>query len=301
MDGIVLTENMGGGRQDVANKIAKVGFVETPLLSMIPKGMPVDKSQPVMGHQWQYETLEDGDDDNAQGEGTSFPTATSNILGTSKNHYQIITDVYGVSGSAEDVETTEKQKEFTRQGVLKMKKHRKTIEKAMFKAGQAPVERNGATVGKMGSLLHWCGAEVTVDGGLATLTMAKIRDMLKIGWNNGVPMTHIFVNDINKDIIDDLLDAKVRTSPGANVMKFTNYTEMKNLSYAPNVKIILSPYVASSQVVGVNLSHLALVYKRLMKTEDVARTKDAKEKTIITEATLRVNNPYAVSLIDNLA
>ncbi len=303
MNGILFIENMAGGQADLVKSIAKVGFNETPLFSMISKAVPTTRTKPIMGHQWQYETADDGDVENAHHEGSNPAQATSNILGTSGNHYQIIKDTYGITGSAENARTTEGQKELRRQGGLKLKKQRKTIEIAMFKS-QAPVQRDEDAstpiAGKMGGLLHWAIAENTEDAVGATLTMQKLREMLKIGYKKGVPTTHIFCNDIQKDILDDLLDAKMRIGQGGNVLKMTNYTEIKNLSYAPNVKIILSPYVSSKQLIGVNLPSLALVYERLTKAYDLARTKDAIEKELITELTLRVNNPYGVSLLDNL-
>ncbi len=301
MDGILNIENMAGGEADLVKKIAKVGFNQTPLFSMIQKAVPLKKSKPIMGHSWQYEVADDGDDNNAFQEGSNPAGAKSNVLGVSSNHYQIIKHTYGISGSAEDAQTTEGQSELKRQGALRTIVHRKTIEKALFK-NQAPVQRDvsGSVVGKMGGLLHWASAEVTEDAGGNTLTMAKLRDMLKIGYKKGVPVTHIFCSDIQKDILDDLLDTRVRTGLGGNVLKFTNYTEIKNLSYAPNVKIILSPYISDTQIIGVNMPSLALVYQRLTKSYDLARTRDVFEKELISELTLRVNNPYAVSLLDNL-
>jgi hypothetical protein len=304
MNGLVFIEKMAGGQADLVKSISKVGFNETPLFSMIQKAVPTNTSKLIMGHSWQYEIAEDGDDDNAFHEGSAPADATSNVLGTSSNHYQIIKDTYGVTGSVEYAKTTEGQDELRRQGAIKLKKQRKTIEKAMFKS-QAPVQRDEsagtAIAGKMGGLLHWATAENTADGGGATLTMAKLRELLKIGYKKGVPVTHIFCNDIQKDILDDLLDAKMRIGQGGNVLKMTNYTEIKNLSYAPSVKIILSPYISSTQLVAVNLPSLALVYGRLTKAYDLARTKDAVEKELITELTLRVNNPFGVTLLDNLS
>ena len=43
------------------------------------------------------------------------------------------------------------------------------------------------------------------------------------------------------------------------------------------------------------------MYGRLTKAYDLARTKDAVEKELITELTLRVNNPFGVTLLDNLS
>lgn len=303
MDRVLFIEDMRGGQADLVKTIAKVGFNETPLFNTVRKGVPLDNTKPVMGHNWQYETAEDGDDDNSHHEGSAPAAASSNQLGTGSNHYQIIKHTYGVTGSAEYAKTTEGQTELKRQGTIKLDKQKKTIEKALL-SSQAPVQRveSGATPvkGKMGGLLHFTGAEQTHAAAGADVSMDLLRKMLKIGWGQSVPTTHIFANDIQKDKIDDLLESKVLTKQGGTVLKYANYIEIKNLSYAPSVKIILSPYVDADKIVGINYDSIALIYARLTKSYDLARTKDAVEKEIITECTLRVNNPFGATLLSGL-
>ncbi len=299
MNGLLFLENMEGGQIDLVKKIAKVGYNDTPLFSMIQKAVPSNRTKPYEGHTWQYEEADDGDDINAYPEGSAPATAVSNILGVSKNHYQIIKHTYGVTGSTEYAETSEGQKELQRQGVLRAKVHRKTIEKALFKA-QAPVQRAGATVGRMGGLLHWATVQNTIDAAGANIQMQMLRELLKIGWSKGVPTTHIFVNDKQKDKLDDLLETKVRVGAGGKILQFTNYTEMKNMPYVDRVKIILSPYVEDNDLIALNLNSLALVYHRLTHTKDIPTGDDVVSKQLISELTLRVNNPYAVTRLQNL-
>jgi hypothetical protein len=105
---------------------------------------------------------------------------------------------------------------------------------------------------------------------------------------------HIYVNDKVKDQLDDLFADTIRRTSGEKVMTFTNYTEVKNLAYSPSLKIVYSRFVPQGVIYGVNMPSIALVYHRLSKDYELARVKDAVEREIITETTLRVNNPYGV-------
>lgn len=132
------------------------------------------------------------------------------------------------------------------------------------------------------------------------LTIQSIREMLKIGFYESMPTTHLFVSDIQKDKIDDLFADKMRGTYGQTILKDTNYTTLDNFAYAPKVKLILTPYVADDEIIGVNAGFLALVYQRLTKSYDLARTSDTIQKELISELTLRVNNPYSVTKISGL-
>ncbi|MBD3830650.1 MAG: TIGR01777 family protein [Arcobacter sp.] len=177
-----------------------------------------------------------------------------------------------------------------------------TIEKALFSA-QAPVQRDHAAavpvIGKMGGLKHWCNVQNTVDIG-GDLTIQMLRDMFKIGFYQSMPTTHIFVSDTQKDRLDDLFADKNRGTYGQTILQDTNYTQLDNFAYAPKVKVILSPYVAADEIIGINAGSLALVYQRLTKPYDLARNSDSIQKELISELTLRVNNPYAVTRISGL-
>lgn len=300
MTGLLNIANFKGGEADLTKEIAKLGYDDTPLFNMIAKTIPSVKGQTFEGHSWRYEQSPEGDDTNKHLEYSAAATPEYVELGTSKNHYQIIKHSYGISGSMEDRTRTDGEEELARQGTLATIKHRKTIEKALF-TNSAPVQRGDAVAGTMGGLKHWCTAQNSVSTTGDELTMQLIKEVLKIGHFAGMRMTHAFMSDVQKDRLDALLDSKVMTGLGAKVLEGTNYMQITNLAYAPNLKIILTPYVADSEIVFASVPNLALVYQRLTKKYDLARTKDAIEKELISELTLRVNNPYAVGLLSGLA
>lgn len=305
MDGITLVSNFTGGEADLTNEIARVGKNDTPFFHAVQKAVPSLKAQTNLGHAWDYEEAPDGDDDNAQFEGSSASDATTEILGNSSNHYQIIEHVYGVSGSAEDRVRRDGNKELVRQGALKSIKHRKTIEKRLFSA-DAPVQRvgkegdAGAVAGKMAGIGHWCTVQNSVTLTAEAFAMKHLRDMLRLVWEQGMPVSHLFMNTFQKDALDDILDSKTRTGQGQRAYDANNIEMIKNLMYAPNVKVITSVHVPQDTIYGVNMQSLALVYQRLTKSYNLARTGDAINKQLISELTLRVNNPYAVCKLSGL-
>lgn len=299
MDGLIFLEDLQAGEKDLAMTIAKLGYHDTPLFNMIKKAVPSKKSKSAFGHEWFYEEGVEGDDDNAHLEGSAPADATHGVLGQSKNHYQIIKHTYGITGSMEDKIDIEGKNELIKEGTRKAIQHRLTIEKALFGAN-APVQRVKDTVaGKMAGLRHWCTVQNTVDIG-GDLSIQMLREMFKIGYYQNMKTTHIFVNDVQKDRLDDLFADKNRGVFGMTTLKDTNYTQLENFSYAPKVKVILTPNIADDEIIGINLPSLALVYQRLTKKYDLARSEDAIKKELISELTVRVNNPYAVTRITDL-
>lgn len=302
MVGINFLENFGAGEADLTRAISKLGYNDTPLFNAIRKAVPSKAAESWKGHEWRYENAPDGDDSNAHIEGSVPAAATSLDLGSSKNYYQIIKHTYGITGSMEGKTRVDGSNELANEGAGAAIAHRKTIEKMLF-GTQTPVQgaKGGATptAARSGSLNNWCVAENTI-GTVGTLSMSALRELFKLGFLNGQQATHLFVGDGVKDVIDDLLASKVNVGVGATKLEATNYTQLTNMAYAPNVRIVMSPYVAAGEAVAMNMNELALVYQRLSKTYELARTSDSIQKELISELTLRVNNPYAVAKLSGI-
>jgi len=303
MQGLVNLKSWGGGQDDLYEKIAKLGAVDTPFFSAINKYMPSRKAERWKGHSWRYEDMPTGKSSAGFLGGSAPAEAESWGYSNSLNHYEIFKDTYGIEGSMEDAQNVEGKAELARQKTMAAINHRLTIERSLFALDQAPVQEDKANdvAGRMGSLDHWCVTENTIDADDNIMSDTLLRNFAKIGGTDkGMPVTHIYVNDLVKDQIDDLFKAQVRRGAGGKVVEFPNYTEVKNLAYSPNIKIVYSRFVEQGLMFGVNMPSLAFVYQRLTKDEELGRVKDAVEKEIITEATLRVNNPFAVCKMENI-
>jgi len=298
MDGILDLENFNGGDVDLSKKIAKVGLTDTPFFHDVPKGVPTKTAERWKGHDWKYQLMPTGDDPDGHLGGSAPAGAKSWDYQNSKNHYQIFKDTYGVEGSLEDAKNIEGTTEFQNQKSLSLINHGMTIENGIFKEGQAPIQEDKSTntAGKMGSLDHWCGVHNTLDlGGTNSLNDDFLRQFLKFGALKGVPFTHIYVNDQVRDQIDDIFKSQIRKSGDDRVLVMPHYTQIKNMAYAPSLKIRLSTKVAQGEIYGASMAHMKLVYQRLSKIYKLARLKDAVEEEVISELTLRINNPHAVA------
>lgn len=303
MIGILDLGRFNGGQADLALEIAKVGVSDTPLFNAISKGMPSKMGQRADGHTWRYELLPTGDDNPGYLGGSAPASAKSWDYRSSLNHYEIFKHTYGIDGSLEDAQNTEGKSELARQKALCYMNHRLTIEKSFFKANQAPVQedKENSVKGKMGSLDHWCALENTLDlGGANSINDIHLRNFMKFGGMQGVPLTHIYVNDLVKDQLDDLFKDQIRRMGGEKVLEFTNYTEIRNLAYSSNLKIVYTNKVPQGEVFGVNMPSLKFVYQRLTKDKPWENGDDAIKSQVITEATLRVNNPFGVCKIKGI-
>lgn len=303
MEGIILTTNMQGGEADLTNNIASLGRHDAPLFSMIPKAVPSTKAKTSFGHEWEYENpIEAGDTDGFE-EGSAPAPATTEELGSSKNHYQIFKETYGESGSAEGSSRRDGKSNFANEGSRKAIKLRLTVEKGLF-TSTTPVQRVntvGAKVkGKLGGLPHYHTAQNSYDAVNEPLSIKLLREYFKLHWMMGVSLTEIHLSDVQKDVLDDIYETITRSKAGQVEYVAHNIMMLKNFVYAPNVKVIMGKYVADDEIVGTRMDSLALVHQRLAKTYDIARTEDAKKKEIITELTLRVNHPFATGKLHGL-
>jgi hypothetical protein len=298
MNGIIHLKDLNTGVSDLTNKISKFGYNDTPLFNLIQKGVPDKKGESWKGHEWKYEEVPDGDDDNAHLEGSGPADAQKTELGSSKNHYQIIKHSYGITGSMEGKEDLENKNILTKDGASASIRHRKTIEKMLF-SDCPPVQRDVDIKGKSAGLRHWCTVENTVDT-TDFLSMKLLRELTKIGFLNGINYSHIFVNTDQKDALDDILSDKQQTKTGLTVLEGTNYELIKNMAYSKNLRVIVTPELPQDEILAIDHKNLMLVYQRLTKSYELARTEDAIKKELISELTVRNNNPFSVARIKGL-
>ncbi len=306
LDGIIYLEDQNTPNKDLVVEMARIGKTDTPFYALINKGTPTKGGKAIDGHQWWYETKATGSGDNAHLEGGDSANSVDRNLGESKNHYQIIKHKFGATGSAEGKTDLEGKEEMAVAGVTATEDHLLDIERILLSAN-APVQRvntvGSEVAGKLGGIRHWLTAENTVDAGDGTVSLTKafLRDMFKIGWKQGVTTDYVFMNDAQKDKLDALdLDSN-NGIYGKSDLRDNDYQTIKNFTYANNVKVILTPHIPQNMILGVNSDSLALVHQRLSKVETLGKTGDSIVKTIITELTLRVNNPYGVTAITDLA
>lgn len=302
--GLVTNTEAFGKEADLETNIVKVGWTETPFLSTIGSAAPVSRAaKAASGHRWFYDEEPDGTLSNAHVEG-SAPASLEYFVGAELvNHYQIVKNTYGVTGSEAESTTVDGKTVLTSQFEKTTTRHKKSLEMILV-SNQAAVQRvntSGAEVpGKSGGLKSFATVNNTLTESGTTLSWKLLRELLKIGFFQGGAYTHIMMNDIQKDVLDDIVFSKAQTTLNASRLE-SNVTMIGSTSYGNNIKIILNPFLADDEIIAYRPSDIYKVNLRAMHTKELARTEDAVKKELISEFTLRVCHPFAFSWLKGLA
>lgn len=302
MADLITTREAYGHDIDLYDEIKEIGWTNTPFFSSINSAAPRARTNSGFGHQWKFMDVPDGAT-NKHLEGSASAAAEKFTLGSATNHYQIFKNSFGVTGSEEAAEGIDGKKELARQMDMTRIKHTKSIEMALLGA-QAPVQRvtTGTEVaGEMGGLKHFL--TVNTDNGMAsdTLAWSHIRELLKIGFFKGIPYTHIMMNDVQKDALDDILFSKSMNQNMSNTKIDNNVTIIGNTPYGNNIKVVLNPFLADDEIIAYNPEYINTVVWRPTKVKDIAKDIDGTVKEMLTELTLRVEHEFAVSRLKALA
>lgn len=301
---LISTTEAYGHDADLYEEIRTVGWETTPFFSALTAKAPRARTNPSFGHQWKFMDIPDGDAGNAHIEGSASATADKFELGNATNHYQIVKSAFGVTGSEEAAEGLDGKKELARQADMSRIKHAKDIEIAICGA-QAPVQRvntTGAEVaGQLGGVKHFLTGSTDIDTAGATQSWALIRELLKVGFMNGIPFRYLMMGDTQKDALDDILFSKTVPVNMGNSKIDNNVTMIGNTAYGNNIKVILNPFLDDDEIIAFNDEYVNPVIWRPTKIHKVAKDVDGKKREFITELTLRVEHEYAIARLDGLA
>ncbi len=302
-EGTIYLEDQNTPHKDLALTVAEIGYKKTPLFSRIKKSTPLKKGKAIDGRSWWYKIYATGSDDNAHEEGSTSYNSVKQDFGESLNHYQIVKHGISVSGSVEDLETVEGKAVLLTELENSTDDHGITIERILMSA-TAPVQRSNVTgakvAGKMGGIRHWLTVENTVLAGGVDINDDLLTELFEIGWKNGVETQVVYMNTKQKNKLDKLDKDSNHSIYGKTDKKMGNYKVISNSAYATDVVVILTPYLPQDMILAVNEDTVELVYHRLTFLDDLGKTGDSTEKTIISELTLEVESPFAVTAITGL-
>lgn len=302
-NGLVDTSEAFGKRgMDFETTIKSIGWSETPFLSTIGTAAPADRSSnAALGHGWFYDILPDGDDDNAHFEGGAMAEVKKASGASLKNHYQIVKNAFGVTGSEEMSKNINGKASLSRELEQASIAHKKTIEKILLSETQATARVNSGSkvAGKCGGLKSFATAQNTIDAANKDLEWQHILNLLKVGYLNGGSYKIIMMSDIQKDKLDNLLFKKVQATMDINYLG-TTVSAIKQTSYGGGIKILLNPLLAENEIIAYRPEDIFKVNWRPMKIVDRVSTDDDTKKEIISEFTLRVCTPFAFAWLKNL-
>lgn len=301
-EGIMDSSVAWGTQYDYERRIKTIGFQMTPFYSLIsvaaPSATNIDISE---GHAWFFDKVPEGNIDAAYGEG-SEPAELKSWHGEKlRNHYQIVKTTYGVTNTQSKATLIDGQNKLAYQKKQAILEHKISLEKILLsdQAAQARTEGNNM-VGKCAGIKSFLDTNNTIDAGNNALDWDILRDILKIGFlKGGSPFTHIMMGDKQKDALDKFfMDKKGYFNQQVQIED--NITTINQTPYGNNIKIILNPYLADTEVLALKPADIYKVNWRAMHERDIPTSKDAKIMEIISEFTLRVSTPFSLAQIKNL-
>ena len=299
--GIITNEEAFGKQADLERVIKKVGWNTTPFLSSIGTAAPTSRDAKVaLGHQWYYDEEPEGELDNAHLEGGDPAQAEYFTGGQLSNHYQIVKHTFGLSGSEEDSTTVDGKTVLASQLDKTSMKHKKTLEMILLSA-QSPVQRVNTGVkvaGRCGGLKSFATANNTILAGGVDLNLQFIREIMKIGFFQSVNYSKMQMGDKQMDIIDDLMNSKVLVNQWGMEQIADGVTRIKT-KYG-KCDLMLNPFLNDDEIIPYDPTLIKKVNWRPMHTKELGRTKDAIEKELISEFTLRVCHQYAFAWLKGL-
>lgn len=305
-DGVMDSSEAFGRIADYEKRICSIGRKDTPFLSSLPQVAPISRAGKVEGgHRWFYDQLPDGITDNAHLEGGAMAEIKSYIGEELINHYQILKEAFGVTGTESEAKRLNDDSILASQRQMATIKVAKTLERILL-SEQAAVKRvntTGAKVaGKCGGLKSFATANNKIDAANATLTWKMIREVLKIGYMKGGSQYKILMmNDKQKDALDDILFSKALVN-GLGTSKIEgNVTIIGNTPYGQNISVVLSPYLEENEILAYTPADILKVNWRAMHEKKRETTDDLEAYEVINEFTLRVCTPYCFAWLHNLA
>jgi hypothetical protein len=318
VDGLVdMSQEYAKEYADLARKIKAVGYIETPFLNAISEATPVSRAANTVhfGHKWSYDIEPTADLNNAYVEGSS-PAPAKHFEGAeANNHYQIFKSTYGVTGSAKSATRIDGQSILTKEGENALKKIYLDMEYTLLSA-QAAVQRvkedaatsTPAVAGRLGGIKSFAHVNNTLYGtsdgtsaGTAErLSHARLRELFKLGFKNGIIYDKIIVNDKQKDAIDELMWDKGFNQKISDPKISNNVTNIMNF-YVKNATIMYSPFVADDEILALRIGDFFKVnWRVLQRGIDIPTGDDVLTKQLIAEFTLRVSTAMSFSWLRGL-
>jgi hypothetical protein len=295
--------------------------VETPVWAWCGSGTANNKS----AHDWQTVALT-GPVNTAMAEGDIFTNEAVKLTTRLTNACQIASRVYGVSGTAQAVDTAGNTGSLNFQRLHKGLEMRKGLELMLIGPQAISITdprvcagfqsfAGTASVGVGGTTSLGTGAQAVVQGTERALTVDLMNDQLRAAWTAGAQIGLYFMSAAQKLAFDSVVPLD---GIGDNNVALTNNgatiatTVAVWMSTFGSVKVVMDRIMDEQGGYGQQMilgfdersqyrPKICPLPGRSFVTTPVAKLYDADREAVIWEGTLEVPNPKAVSLIAALS
>jgi len=310
---LVTTLNTVGQREDLEDVIYRVAPEKTPFISSIGKVKVKARY-----HEWQVEDLATPNPENAKLEGDEATLEAGNQPQRVGNYCQIFSKTVGVSRTDDVVDLAGRDKESTRQTVIKGIEIRRDME-AAFLQNRASQNESGANPRKAAGALAWLTTNVSrgaggANGGFSagivaaatngtqrTFTEALFKTVMALSFTNGASPSIAMVGATTKQQFSAFtgiasIRADVKGRNQATIISGADYY----VSDFGTVAIVPHPYALSRDCFVYDPDYWAVGTLDGFQKSELAKTGDSTKWLMTHEATLVAKNQKSSGVVADL-
>ena len=312
-----------GNREDLSDIIYDISPEDTPFFTNIATG----KASAVL-HEWQTDALSSASADNAQIDGDDANTVTATPTVRFGNYLQIMTKVPRVSGTQRAAKTAGRADELSFQ-IAKMGRELKRDIEARLTCAQGGSSGGAATARECAGLGAWLfdnqviattsgtapttGTAPTVSSGVPTTDVASgtagtfleadLKTAIQNCWTDGGDATVVMAGAFNKKAASAFAGIGTQyrdvqpspTAPGSIVGAADLY-----VSDFGTHQIVANRFQPTNVAYVLDLEYWSCDYLRPITQEPLSKTGDSDRVMLITELTLKADNPKCSAMVRTL-
>jgi len=295
-----------GTREDLSDKIYRVGYMDTPGLSMIPVGKATSTL-----HEWQTQALDSIDTSNAVLQGDDATTDAAAVTVRLTNRTQISDKVARVTGTVEAVEKAGRSSEMAYQEIIKGIALKNDMEAILFGTNKAKVTGNDTTAPETASILSWIktntskgtaggaadpsaadGTGTRTDGTQIPYTEARLKTVLQAMFAAVGPgkADTIMLGGFNKQVMSTFTGRATQTED-AKSKKIVSSVDVYEGDFH-TLKVVANARMRTRDVLVLDKSMWKVCYLNGRKFVSIplAITGDSTRRQILSEYTLEACN-----------
>jgi hypothetical protein len=311
----VVSNDLVGDREDLADAIYNITPEETPFLSGAGRG----KASNTL-FEWLTDTLAAAAT-NAQVEGDDFAFSAQGQPSRVANTTQISRKTILVSKTVEIINKAGRKSELAYLTAKASKELKRDMEYILVGTSQAADLATGSTARKTGTILTWIRTNDTfgaggvspvapnptpgttrVDGTQRAFTEALLKEGIQLGWSNGMDVGEcvLMVNSFQKQAVSGFAGIATRykdvpkgqaTIVGAADIYVSDFG---TITVSPN------RHMRTRDALLLDFEYIEVAYLRPFERMSVAPTGDASKKAMVTEYGLKIKNEAALGGIFDL-
>lgn len=297
------SQEIVGTKENLSDMIYNIDPTETPVVSAIGVGNGGGNTL----FDWQTDSLEAPSNSNAKIEGEDASASALTPTTRLNNYMQISDKVYGVTGTAEALDSAGRGDELDYQRLKKGVELRKDVEAVLTGIYQAKAAGGDSAARKTGNFASYIKTNVVVGSGgtaptgdgtdvpvpvASVFSEAALQDSLQEAWQNGARPTQLFMPAALK-----------RVANGFTGRADTVRTLDTDAVITANVDIYVSEFgtlnmipcrdIKSDMILGIDPEFACINYLRQFETNPLAKLGDSEREQMLVEYGLEVKNEKA--------